>query len=122
MTPSRAEGRKSTKTSPRRRPKLKTAASDTRAERCRAPTGVLRADAPTVRRKEIDAEFRRRQVAAGELVRFGRGDRGHIPVRNTPPGSRGTLGLVDRARRSQGVQSLRRSEQHAVLDRAGRGL
>src|SRR5262249_56477289 len=55
MTPFRVGDRKSTKTSPRRRPKLKTAASDTRAERCRAPTGVLRADAPTVRRKEIDA-------------------------------------------------------------------
>src|SRR5258707_13089848 len=76
MTPSRAEDRKSTKTSPRRRPKRKTAALDTRAERCRAPAGVPRADAPTVRREEIDAEFRRRQVAAGELVRFGRGDRG----------------------------------------------
>src|SRR5262249_37529697 len=46
MTPSRAEDRKSTKTSPRRRPKRKTAASDTRAERCRAPPGVPRADAP----------------------------------------------------------------------------
>src|SRR5216683_3969762 len=80
MTPSRAEDRKSTKTSPRRQPKRKTAALDTRAERCRAPTGVPRADTPTVRREEIDAEFRRRQVAAGELVRFGRGDRGHIPV------------------------------------------
>src|SRR4029453_11380141 len=33
-TPLRAEDRKSTKTSPRRRPKRKTAASDTRAERC----------------------------------------------------------------------------------------
>src|SRR5262252_994180 len=122
MTPSRAEGRKSTKTSPRRRPKLKTAASDTRAERCRAPTGVLRADAPTVRRKEIDAEFRRRQVAAVELVRFVHGARGYVPIRKTARASRGTLGLVDRARRSQGAQGLRRSEQHAVLDRAGRGL
>src|SRR5262245_39019575 len=38
-TPCRAEDRKSTKTSPRRRPKRKTAASDTRADRCRrAPT------------------------------------------------------------------------------------
>src|SRR6266446_4270386 len=34
MTPCRAEDRKSTKTSPRRRPKRKTAVSDTRAERC----------------------------------------------------------------------------------------
>src|SRR6266436_2553050 len=66
MTPSRAEDRKSTKTSPRRRPKPKTAALDTRAERRRAPAGVPRADAPTVRREEIDTEFRRRQVAAGE--------------------------------------------------------
>src|SRR5262249_29148824 len=121
-TPLRAEDRKSTKTSPRRRPKRKTAASDTRAERCRVPTGVPRADAPRVRREEIDAEFRRRQVAAGELVRFGRGDRGHIPVRKTAGASRGTPGLVDRARRSEGAQGLRRSEQHAVLDRAGRGL
>src|SRR6516225_6471158 len=113
MTPSRAQDRKSTKTSPRRRPKRKTAALDTRAER---------ADAPTVRREEIDAEFHRRQVAADELVRFGRGDRGHIPVRKTARASRGTLGLVDRTRRSQGAQGLRRSTQHAVLNRAGRGL
>ena len=52
----------------------------------------------TLLHAEIDAEFRRRQVAAGELVRFGRGDRGHIPVRQTARASRGTLGLVDRAR------------------------
>src|SRR4029077_5079036 len=92
MTPFRAEDRKSTKTSPRRRPKRKTDALDTRAER------IPRADAPTVRREGIDAEFHRRQVAAGELVRFGRGDRGHIPVRKTARASRGTLGFVDRAR------------------------
>jgi hypothetical protein len=36
MTSFRAEDRKSTKTSPRQRPKRKAAASDTRAERCRA--------------------------------------------------------------------------------------
>src|SRR5262245_33809238 len=35
MTRFRADDRKSMKTSPRRRPKRKTAASDTRAERCR---------------------------------------------------------------------------------------
>src|SRR5262252_7961480 len=122
MTRFRAEDRKSMKTSPRALRKRKTAALDTRAERCRALRGAPRAAAPTVRREEIDAEFRRRQVVAGELVRFGRGDRGHIPVRKTARASRGTLGLVDRARRSQGAQGLRRSEQHAVLDRAGRGL
>src|SRR6516164_5880451 len=115
MTPSRAEDRKSTKTSPRRRPKRKTAALDTRVERRRAPTGAPRADAPKVRREESDDEFRQRRVAAGELVRFGRGDRGHIPVRQTARASRGTLGLVDRARRSQGAQGVRRSAQHAVL-------
>src|SRR5437660_11436918 len=94
MTPSRAEDRKSTKTSPRRRPKRKTAALDTRAERCRAPAGVPRADAPTVRREEIDAEVRRRQVAAGELVGCGRGDRGHIPVRKPARASPGPPGFV----------------------------
>src|SRR6516225_1782672 len=122
MTPSRAEDRKSTKTSPRRRPKRKTAALDTRAERRRALTGAPRADAPTVRREEIDTEFHRRQVAAVELVRFVHGGRGYLAIRKTARASGGTLGLVDRARRSQGAQGLRRSEQHAVLDRAGRRL
>ena len=31
-------------------------------------------------------------------------------------------GFVTRAHRSQGAQGLRRSAQHAVFDRAGRGL
>src|SRR5262249_31662140 len=39
MTPFRAEDRKSMKTSPRALRKRKTAASDIRAERCRAPSG-----------------------------------------------------------------------------------
>ena len=39
VTPFRAEDRKSTKTSSRRRPKRKTAASDTGAEWCPAPSG-----------------------------------------------------------------------------------
>src|SRR5262245_19366683 len=46
MTPFPAEDRKSMKTSPRALRKRKTAASDTRAELCRAPSGAPRADAP----------------------------------------------------------------------------
>src|SRR5215472_3709259 len=124
MTRFRAEDRKSMKTSPRALRKRKTAASDTRAERCSPPSGNS-ARAPTQSkglREKIDDEFRQRQVAAVELVRFVHGARGYVPIRKTARASRGTLGLVDRARRSQGAQGLRRSEQHAVLDRAGRRL
>src|SRR5262245_1213257 len=99
MTPCRAEGRESTKTSPARRTERKTAASDTRAERCRAPGGTRRVPTqPKARREEIDDEFRQRRVAAVELVRFVHGGRGHIPIRKTAGASRGTPGLVDRAR------------------------
>src|SRR5437870_10819406 len=99
MTPCRAEGRKSTKTSPRRRPKRKTAASDTRAERCRTPSGnSARPHAFKARREAIDDEFRQRRVAAVELVRFVHGGRGHIPIRKTAGASRGPPGLVDRGR------------------------
>ena len=93
-----AEDRKSTKTSPRQRPKRKTAASDTRAERCRAASGTRRAPTqPKARRETINDEFQRR-VAAVELVRLVHGGRGHIPIRKTAGASRGAPGLVDRAR------------------------
>src|SRR5262245_27555054 len=99
MTPCRAEGRKSTKTSPRRRPKRKTAASDTRAERCRAPAGTRRVPTQSKGlREKIDDEFRQRRVVAVELARFVHGGRGYVPIRKTARASRGTLGLVDRAR------------------------
>src|SRR5262249_59997639 len=99
MTPFRAEDRKSTKRSPRRRPKRKTAASDTRAERCRrAPTQ------PKARREAIDGEFHQRRVAVVELVRFVHGGRGYIPIRKTARASRRPPRFVDRARRSQAAQ------------------
>src|SRR5262249_13951343 len=99
MTPCRAEDRKSTKTSPRRRPKRKTAASDTRAERCWAPHRTRRVPTqPKARREAIDDEFRQRRVAAVELVRFVHGGRGHIRIRKTAGASRRPPGLVDRAR------------------------
>src|SRR5712691_2030354 len=99
MTPGRAEGRKSTKTSPRRRPKRKTAVSDTRAERCRAASrNSARSDAAKGATEAIDDEFRQRRVAAVELMRFVHGGRGHIPIRKTAGASRRPPGLVDRAR------------------------
>src|SRR5262245_2513010 len=99
MTPFRAEDRKSTKTSPRRRPQRKTAVSDTRAERCPPPSGnSARSDAVEGLREKIDDEFRQRRVVAVELARFVHGGRGHIPIRKTARASRGAPGLVDRTR------------------------
>src|SRR5215472_783885 len=117
MTLFRGQDRKSTKTSLRRLPKRKTAASDSKAEGM--PRGKRERGRGT---EEIDDEFRQRRVVAAELVRCVRGDCGHIPVRKTARACRGTPGFVTRAHRSQGAEGLRRSAQHAVFDRAGRGL
>src|SRR5215472_3627010 len=84
MTPFRAEDRKSMRISPRPLRKRKTAASDTRAERYRAPSGNAgRRDAPKVRPEEIDNEFRQQRMVAAELARRVHGSRGHVPVRKT---------------------------------------
>src|SRR6516164_2471569 len=69
-------------------------------------------------REKIDDEFRRRQVAAGELVRFGRGDRGHIPVRKTVRASRGTAEFLLGGRRRSALVS----EAAVFRLRSGLGL
>src|SRR5262245_11378170 len=66
MTPFRVEDRKSTKTSPRRRPKRKTAASDTRAERCRAPSGL----SARRRRQRLDEKRPMTNSANGRWLRL----------------------------------------------------
>src|SRR5262249_361625 len=98
MTRFRAEDRKSMKTSPRPLRKRKTAVSDTRAECYRTPKRSSACRHTKVRREENDDEFRQRQVAAAEQVRVVDGGRGYVAIRKSARGSRGTLGLVDRAR------------------------
>src|SRR5690242_21689922 len=118
-TPSRAGDRKSTKTSPRPPPKWKTAVSDTTIERCRVRAGACRCPHSKPRREEIDDEFRQRGAAPLGLVHLLHGGCGDVRVRKGACPSRGAAGLVHRTYRSQGASGLRRSKQHAVLDRQG---
>src|SRR5262245_43018343 len=95
MTPSRAEDRKSTKTSPRRRPKRKPAVSDTRAEGAPEASGNA-APRLTQDSEEIDDEFCQRRLVAAERVRFVHSCRGYISIRKTARASRGAARFIDR--------------------------
>src|SRR5262245_24835444 len=79
-TPLRAEDRKSTKTSPRRRPKRKTAASDTRAEHRRAQAQLRHDKNSTSRTGRNDP-----RVSAGGLRRK------RLRARLTSSNERGSL-------------------------------
>src|SRR6476619_3335068 len=97
MTPSRAEDRKSTKTSPRPPPKRKTAVSDIRIERWPGTGGACRPPHPKARREEIDDEFHQRGAMPLELVHFLHGGCGDVPVRKSARASRGAARFIDRA-------------------------